>query len=100
MIVEVGGFQYLFLQKAGNDIEYNGEKNRYQDRTCDRKIERPILPFDADVTGQASQRDAELRGEIHASADEEEGDSPDHEITGDGFHVLEFQRLKVCMLAG
>jgi len=74
VIVEVGGFQLrslLFVQESGNDIQEDGENDRNQDRTGDWKIKRAILPFDANISRQASKRDSKFRGEKHSPTDEE-----------------------------
>lgn len=46
-----------------------------------------MLPFDADVAGQTTERDAEFRREVHPAAEEEEEDAKEHEVAGDGFHM-------------
>lgn len=79
----IGG---LFFQKPRDDIQQNTQYYRNQDRACKREIKATILSLDADIAGQSSERDSKFRGKVYPSANEEDNNSAEHEITSDGFH--------------
>src|SRR5688500_3910094 len=61
----------LLSEQSHDDIQHNCQNHRHQNGSRERKEERTILAFDADITGKSPQWQTQFRGEIHAPADEE-----------------------------
>jgi hypothetical protein len=48
------------VQESKDDIQNDGKNDRNQNTTREWKIERAVLAFDVNITGQVSERDAEF----------------------------------------